>query len=140
MFFSSVKEMNRLISKGMLNIYYWQKPTSQNFDFLRKKMHWKETTSFEEQKDKRLIQGNIYFGIIVFGRLSFKKPCLRFPSICFVQEIKGFYWFHWQNESEHFKKFRHAFVNWLFNDIRRCLVIGCFDWKIGVFQQTVVRV
>ena len=30
-------------------------------------------------------------------------------------------------------------VNWLFNDI--CyLVIGCFDWKIGVFQQTVVMV
>ena len=29
-------------------------------------------------------------------------------------------------------------VNCLFNDI--CyLVIGCFDWKIGVFQQTVVR-
>ena len=29
-------------------------------------------------------------------------------------------------------------VNWLFNDI--CyLVMGCFDWKIGVFQQTVVK-
>ena len=29
-------------------------------------------------------------------------------------------------------------VNWLFNDI--CyLVMGCFDWKIGVFQQTVLR-
>ena len=29
-------------------------------------------------------------------------------------------------------------VSGLFNDI--CyLVIGCFDWKIGVFQQTVVR-
>ena len=31
-------------------------------------------------------------------------------------------------------------VNWLFNDIWSYLVIGCFDWKIGVFQQTVVRV
>ena len=29
-------------------------------------------------------------------------------------------------------------VNWLFNDICH-LVIGCFDWKIGVFQQTVLR-
>ena len=29
-------------------------------------------------------------------------------------------------------------VNWLFNDT--CyLVIGCFDWEIGAFQQTVVR-
>ena len=31
---SSVKEINNLISKGMLNIYYWEKLTSQNFDFL----------------------------------------------------------------------------------------------------------
>ena len=31
-------------------------------------------------------------------------------------------------------------VNWLFNDMWCYLVIGFFDWKIGVFQQTVVRV
>ena len=31
-------------------------------------------------------------------------------------------------------------VNWLVNDIWRYLVIGCFDWKIDVFQQTNVRV
>ena len=30
-------------------------------------------------------------------------------------------------------------VNWLFNDIWCYLVIGCFDWKIGIFQQTVLR-
>ena len=30
-------------------------------------------------------------------------------------------------------------VNWLFNDIWCHLVIGCFNWKIGVFVQTVVR-
>ena len=30
-------------------------------------------------------------------------------------------------------------VNWLFNDTWSYLVIGCFDWKIGVFQQTVKR-
>ena len=29
-------------------------------------------------------------------------------------------------------------VNWLFNDIWRYLFIVCFDWKIGIFQQTVV--
>ena len=37
MFFSSVKEMNRLISKGMLNIYYWQKPTFSKLWFSQKK-------------------------------------------------------------------------------------------------------
>ena len=31
-------------------------------------------------------------------------------------------------------------VNWLFNDVWRCLIISCFDWKIGVFQQAVARV
>ena len=30
-------------------------------------------------------------------------------------------------------------VNWLFNDIWHYLIISCFDWKIDVFQQTVVR-
>ena len=30
-------------------------------------------------------------------------------------------------------------VNWLFNDKWCHLVIGCFGWKIGVFQQIVVR-
>ena len=30
-------------------------------------------------------------------------------------------------------------INWLLNDIW-CLFIVCFDWKIGIFQQTVVRV
>ena len=29
-------------------------------------------------------------------------------------------------------------VNWLFNDISCYLATGCFDWKIGVFQQTVL--
>ena len=33
-----------------------------------------------------------------------------------------------------------ATVNWLSNDIWWYLVIGWFYWKIGVFQQTVVRV
>ena len=33
-----------------------------------------------------------------------------------------------------------ATVNWLFNCLWCCLVIGCFDWKIYVFQQTVVSV
>ena len=31
-------------------------------------------------------------------------------------------------------------INWLFNDIWCYLFIACFDWKIDVFQQTVVRV
>ena len=30
-------------------------------------------------------------------------------------------------------------LNWLFNDIGSYLVIGRFDWKIGIFQQAVVR-
>ena len=33
-----------------------------------------------------------------------------------------------------------ATIKWLFNYIWYYLVIGCFDWKIGVFQQTVARV
>ena len=31
-------------------------------------------------------------------------------------------------------------VHWFLNDIWRYIAIGCLDWKIGVFQQTIVRV
>ena len=31
-------------------------------------------------------------------------------------------------------------INWLFNDIWCYLFIACFDWKICVFQQTVISV
>ena len=31
-------------------------------------------------------------------------------------------------------------TNWLFNDIWCYLFIASFDWKIGIFQQTVVKV
>ena len=31
-------------------------------------------------------------------------------------------------------------VNWLFNDTWCYLVIHCFGWKIGVFEQTVLGV
>ena len=30
-------------------------------------------------------------------------------------------------------------INWVFNDIWCYLFIACFEWKIGFFQQTVVR-
>ena len=44
-----------------------------------------------------------------------------------------------QNRSE--KQIRpFKTVNWLFNGIWYYLVIGCFNWKFVVFQQTVVRV
>ena len=44
-----------------------------------------------------------------------------------------------QNRTEKQIMLLKTTVNWLFNDIWSYLVIGCFDWKIGVFQQTVVR-
>ena len=31
-------------------------------------------------------------------------------------------------------------VNWLLNDIWCYWFIACFDWKIGIFRQAVVRV
>ena len=45
-----------------------------------------------------------------------------------------------QNRTEKQIKRLKTTVNWLLNDIWRYLVIGCFVWKIGVSQHTVVRV
>ena len=33
-----------------------------------------------------------------------------------------------------------ATINWIFNDMGYYLFIACFDWTIGAFQQTIVRV
>ena len=45
-----------------------------------------------------------------------------------------------QNCTEKQIKSSKSTINWLFNDIWCYLFITCFDWKIGIFQQTVVRV
>ena len=67
-----------------------RKSDFQIFDFLEK-FFLKKWTNFEEQKVTRNIQGNVYFGIIVFSCLSSTNLFLRFFLIFFAQEIKGFY-------------------------------------------------
>ena len=54
MFFSSIKEINRLVSKGMLNIYYWEKLTFAKLFFQKENL--KKCTSFEKQKGTSYIQ------------------------------------------------------------------------------------
>ena len=82
MLFSSIKEINTLISKGMSNLYYWKKLTFSKLQFFWKE-NLKKWTSFEEQKGTIYIPGNVYFAVIT-------NPCLQFLLICFCQEIKGF--------------------------------------------------
>ena len=45
-----------------------------------------------------------------------------------------------QNRTEKQSMSFKTIINWLFNDIWSYLIIGCFDWKIVFFQQTVVKV
>ena len=88
--FSSTKETNRSISKGvcfllfdvfngcslvkkqigkeMLNIYYWEKLT---FSKLVGKVN------FSEIKFEEYTSFNVYFGVTVFGSLPSTKLCLR---------------------------------------------------------------
>ena len=79
-----------VLSKGMSNIYYWEKLTFSNLRFSRKE-NLKKGTRFKEQKGPRYIQGNVYFGIIVFSCLAYTNQCLRILLICFTREKKGFY-------------------------------------------------
>ena len=72
----------------LLNIYYCEKLT---FSKLIGKVNLKKCTSFEEQKGKRYIWKNFYFGIIIFSCLSSTRRCLRFLLNCFFLEIKSFY-------------------------------------------------
>ena len=119
MFFSSVKEINSLISKEMSNIYYWIKLTFSKLvgkeNFLERK--FKECTSFEEQKGTRYIRWNVYFGIIVFSCFLSKKRVsdfFFFFLICFAEEIKGFYQNSFRNEVD-FRNIMETFpqTSWL---------------------------
>ena len=52
MFFSSVKEINRLISKGMSNTHYWEKLTFSKLvgKEISRKENLKNIISFEDKK------------------------------------------------------------------------------------------
>ena len=85
--FSSIKEMNRLISKecvffylillmdvllskGMSNIYYWEKLTFSSFDFLGKKI-WRNALALKSKKVED-----------TFGETFFWKYRLQLPFLC----------------------------------------------------------
>ena len=106
---TSVKEINRLIWKGMSNIYYWEKLMFSKLWFSQKE-NLKEHTNFEEQKGTNYIWENVHIGIIVFSCLLSTKPCLRFLSNCFVPEIKGFYQSSFRSELD-FRDIMNVFVN-----------------------------
>ena len=97
--FSSVKETNLLINKGMCSFIwcFFKHLLLRKTDVLKtcwkisQKENLKKCTSFEEQKGSRYIQENVYFGIIIFSCLLSTKPCLRFLLNCCVRKIKGFY-------------------------------------------------
>ena len=90
MSFSSIKEINRLISKGMSEHLLLRKTDVLKI-LIFSERNLKKCTSFEEQKGTRYIWGNICFGIIVFSCLLSTKLCLRFLLICFARELKDFY-------------------------------------------------
>ena len=85
-----LKKQLGLIGNGMSNIYFWEKLTFSELRFSRKE-NFRKCISFEEQKETTYIQGNVYFGIIVSGCHLSTNLSLRFLLICFAREIKSFY-------------------------------------------------
>ena len=106
---SSIKDINRLIWKGMSNIYKWEKLTFSKPRFSRKEK-LKKYTNFEEQKGTKYIRGNVYISIIFFSCFPPKKACLRFLLNCFVLEIKGFYQSSFGNKV-HFRDIMNVSLN-----------------------------
>ena len=86
--FSSIKEINRLISKGIQTFTIEKNWRSQIFSL---KENLKKCASFEEPKSTSYNQGTVYFVIILFSCLSSTNSCLRFLLIGFAREIIGFY-------------------------------------------------
>ena len=96
-----LKEINRLISKWMSNIYYWEKLTFSKLRFSRKE-NLKKCTSSEEQKGTRYIRENVYFVMMIFSCLSPTILFLRFLLTYFASEIEGFYQSSLENEVQEF--------------------------------------
>ena len=98
----------------MSNIYYWEKLTFSKLWF-----SWKENlrkcTTFEEQKSKRYVLGNVYISIVVLSYLSSTKLYLRFQLNCFLQQINGFYQSSFRNEV-HFRYIMNVSLNILANN------------------------
>ena len=78
-----------------------------------------------------------------------KSLCLHIAHT--LVTVHAIYWVQWKGifntDSELLQNYTEkqiipfkTTVNWLFNDIWCYLVVGCFDWKIVIFQQIVVRV
>ena len=62
MFFSSVKEINRLISKAMSNIYYWEKLTFSNLSFHGKKI-WRNALALKGRKVQGIFGETFIFAL-----------------------------------------------------------------------------
>ena len=86
--FSSIKEINRLISKGIQTFTIEKNWRSQIFS---PKENLKKCASFEEPKSTTYNQGTVYFVIMLFSCLSSTNLCLRFLLTGFARKIIGFY-------------------------------------------------
>ena len=103
---SLVKEINRLIWKGMLNIYYWEKLTFSKLQFSRKE-NLKKCTNFEEQKGTKYIRGEqlcwhnslqISFAFKSVSQISFKLFCSG-DKMLLSEFLWKWGWFQGHNES-----------------------------------------
>ena len=105
---TSIKEINRLIWKGMSNIYYWEKLTFSKLRFSRKDI-LKKCTNFKSKKIQGILGERLYWHYRL--QLSFVyKPCLRFVLNRFVRETKGFYQGSFRNEVD-FSDLMNVFLN-----------------------------
>ena len=97
--------INRLIWKGMSNIYYWKKLTFSKPRFPRKE-NLQKSTNFEEQEGTRCIRGNVLywnyclqlpFGYKTVSQISFKFFCSGGKSLL-SELLWKLGWFQGHNE------------------------------------------
>ena len=131
MFFSLIEEINRLISKGMSNIHYWEKLTFSKVRFSRKE-NLKKCTSFEKQKGAGYIREKALFWhyrlqlSCVYksvSQISFYLFCSRDKRLL-SEFLRKWGWFQGHNErfpkylgqKSNFQKTVTRFCRWKSND------------------------
>ena len=92
-FSSSIKEINRIIWKGLSNIYYWEKLSFWNFQFSPKDNFKKRpnTLTLKSKKIQGTFGGTFILALSSSAIFGLQNCVSDFFCIVLFEGIKGFY-------------------------------------------------
>ena len=102
MFFSLIKELNRLISKGMSNIYHWEKFDVLQISIFSEKKIWRNALALKSKKVQGIFGETFILALSSFvyetmSQISFNLFCSGDKRLL-SEFLRKWGWFHEHNE------------------------------------------